>query len=195
MKKNFLSLVFIICCGIIYAQKEKKQPTNFFDTSNYKMKDSYPNSFEKVIPGCIEVEKFIVLKTFLKQKCNIDIDSVGTVNIFYMMPKKSCDFDAYKKIKIDQQSNVYFKMLHSTNYTRVNNPVIFVQYELEKINNKWFFDENNLLHQIFLDYDKSLHCEAMITISKNRSYFLDWDNFNPTVFNSFCNELTKYKCE
>lgn len=195
MKKILFPLVFIICYGTIFAQKKNKQPNKFFDTSNYTMIDSYPNSYQRVVPGCIEVEKFIVLKTFLKQKCNVDIDSLGTINIFYKMPKTSCDFDAYKTIKIDQQSNVYFKMMHSVNYTKVNYPVVFMQYEQEILNKKWIHDDNDVLYHLFLDYDKSLHCDAMITISKDRLYFLDWDNFNPIVFNSFSNELTKYKCE
>lgn len=195
MKKILLLLLFIICYGTIFAQKKKQQPNNFFDTSDYTIKDAYPNSFQKVVPGCIEAVKFIALKTFLKQKCNVDIDTIGTLNIFYMMPKKSCDFDAYKSIKIDQQSNVYFKMVHSINYTRVTYPVIFVQYEQQIINDKWIHDDNNLLYNLFLNYEKSLHCDAMITISKDGSYFLDWDNFNPIIFNSFSNELSKYKCE
>lgn len=195
MKKIFFLLALIICFGTISAQKKNQHPTKFFDTSNYTMKDSYPNSFQKVAPGCIEIEKFFIFKTFLKQKCNIDIDSVGTVNIFYMMPKKSCDFDAYKTMKIDEKATGYFKMMHSTKYTKVNYPVIFVQFEQEIINKNWIRDEKDLLFQLFLKYDSSLHCDAMITITKDRSYFLDWDNFNPTVFNSFSNELTKYKCE
>jgi hypothetical protein len=77
----------------------------------------------------------------------------------------------------------------------INYPVIFVKYEIDFIDANWNQDDNKLLYNLFFEYEKSLHCDAMLTISKDRSYLLDWNYFNPVVFNAFSNELAKFKCE
>ena len=195
MKKILLPLLFIFINTAIFSQKSNLPPKNFYDTSKFTIKDTHPNSYQKIVPGCIELDKFLTLKTFLKQKCKIDLDSVGTVNVYYLMPKTSCDHNLYKSVNINQRSNFYFKLHHPNDYTKVTYPVIFVKYESELIDMKWTQDDNYLLYNLFLDYDKSLHCDAMITISKDRLYLLDWDYFNPIVFNTFSNELKKFNCE
>ena len=195
MKKIFLSLLFIICYNTIFSQKRDLPPKKIYDTSNFTLKDTHPNNYLKIVPGCIEPDKFDAIKTFLNKKCKIDLDAVGTVNIYYLMPKTSCDHNLYKSVSINQRSNYYFKLHHPNEYTKITYPVIFVQYEPEVIDMKWTQDDNNLLYNLFLDYDKSLHCDAMITISKDRLYLLDWDYFNPEVFNAFSNELKKFNCD
>ncbi len=194
MKKLYL-LLFTLLNGAFFCQNKHTSPKKIFNTSEFTLKDSHPNSYQKITPGCIKIDDFVSVKTFLKLKCNIDLDSVGTINIYYIMPKKRCDLDLYKNVKIDQLDNFYFKLHHPSKYTKVNFPVIFVQYESELINPNWKQDDNSVLFNLFLDYDTRLHCDAMITISKNGLYLLAWDYFNPPTFNAFSNELKKFKCD
>ena len=150
-------------------------------------------------PGCIEVDKFNELKRYLKDNCKIDIDSVGTINIFYTMPKSRCSADIYNnnyfysKYLPDNNGNI--ALIHSNDHTKLNHPLLLLKFEKDYINEKWLNDDKNFIYNLFLNYENKIHCEALITISKDKSYFLDWEYFSPQTLNAFGNELSKYKCE
>ena len=185
---------------LISCSVNNKTDSNYIDTSKTTLKKEFPNTYKNIALGCINVNQFETLKSFLKLKCKVDLDSVGIVNIFYLMPKKRCETDYYIGVKHINLPNNYLKIQghHSKNYdkyTKLNYPIIFIQNEKELINSKWINDENDYIYSLFLNYDSKTHCEALLTISKDRSYLLDWEVYKPATFNAFSNELSNYKCE
>jgi hypothetical protein len=198
MKKIILvSIIYFLTnsCGT----PKKNYVPKFIDTSNYNLKQAFPNNYLKVKPGCVEVGKFNELKRYLKENCKIDIDSAGTINIFYTMPKSKCSTDIY-------HNDYYFTknlpdnfgnctIVHSYDYTKLNNPLLLLKYDKDNINEKWLNDDKGFIYNLFLIDENKTHCEALLTISKDRSYLLDWEYFSPQTFNAFGNELSKYKCE
>ncbi|WP_395044509.1 hypothetical protein [Flavobacterium sp.] len=199
---KFIKLILLLFAFNILTScsVNTKTDSNFVDTSSKTLKDEFPNTYKNIAPGCIDTIQFEKLKSYLKSKCKIDIDSVGIVNIFYLMPKKRCETDYYIDVKHINLPDNYLKIQghNSKNYdkyTKLNFPIVFIQNEKEVINSKWINDENDFIYSLFFNYDAKIHCEALLTISKDRSYLLDWEIFKPATFNAFSNELSKYKCE
>lgn len=172
---------------------------SYLDTSNYTLQEAFPYHYKQMSPGCIEANKFNQLKRYLKDNCKIDIDSVGTVNIFYNMPKSNCNVDVlhelynYSRFLPDNSGNCILG--HSNDYTTLNHPLLLLKFEKGYVNKKWLNDDKSFIYNLLLNDENKTHCQALITISKDRSYFLDWEHFSPQTFNAFGNELSKYKCE
>jgi hypothetical protein len=197
MKKTlFVSLIcfFIVSCGT----SKNDIVGNFRDTSKYTLKDDFKNTYQLLKPGCIEIEKFNQLKNYLIEIYNVDIDSVGTLNIYYIMPRNKCFFDIYETTKIEMNIENKYKITAHRPFdvfTKVNFPVLFFQYETQLINTSWKHDKDYFLFNLFFNDSNKMHCDALVTVTKDRSYFLDWESFTPQTFNAFSNELPKYKCE
>lgn len=198
MKKIILVSIIYFLSNSCGSSKINYVP-KFIDTSNYTLKQAFPNNYIKVKPGCVEVGKFNELKRYLKENCKINIDSVGTINIFYNMPKSRCSIDVYRN---DYYSSKYLPdsfgncaLSHSYDYTKLNHTLLLIKFDKDNINGKWLNDNQSFIYNLFLNDENKTHCEALITISKDRSYFLDWEIFDPRTFNAFGNELSKYKCE
>lgn len=191
-------IIFIISI-LLFSCSSNKTNYNpkFIDTSDTTLAEVFPKDHTKMAPGCIPVDKFEELKIYLKNKCKVDLDFVGTVNIFYLMPISKCGKDIHenKNLNIISQTKNY-NFEHSNNFTTLSYPIVFLQYDKELVNSNWIID-NSLIFNLFLNTknDNKIRCEALLTINKDRSYFLDWEHFNPKVYNAFSNELLKYKCE
>ncbi|WP_396191678.1 hypothetical protein [Flavobacterium sp.] len=189
----FASMLLLISCS-------SSKPANnlkFIDTSKLTLAEVFPKDYTKMAPGCIPADKFEDLKIYLKNKCKVDLDSVGIVNIFYIMPLSKCGTDIRQNEylnTISQTKNYHFA--HTDTYTNLSYPIVFLQHYKEPINSNWIVD-NALIFDLFLNekYEKRIRCEALLTINKDRSYFLDWEGFNPKVYNAFSNELLKHKCD
>ena len=113
------------------------------------------------------------------------------------MPLSKCGTDIRQNKQlnsISQTKNYNFE--HTDTYTNLSYPIVFLQHYNEPINSNWIID-NSFIFDLFLNekYENRIRCEALLTINKDRSYFLDWEGFNPKVYNAFSNELLKYKCE
>ena len=196
MKKCFFistSILLLLSCS---SNKIVDKP-KFVDTSKVALAEVFPRDYTKMSPGCIPTDKFDALKKYLKNKCKVDLDTVGTVNIFYLMPISKCGTDIYRNENFNTISQIKnYQFDHSNNYTKLNYPIYFIQYEKVRVNSNWIID-NSFIFDLFLNEknDNKIRCEALLTINKDRSFFLDWEGFNPKVYNAFSNELLKYKCE
>ncbi len=185
---------FTISCGT----SKNNYEIIFQDTSNYTIKEAFPNYLNKMEPGCIDVNKFNQLKRYLIDNYKINIDSVGTLNIFYIMPKNRGNVDSkltnyYENYLPDFEGKC--ALMHSNRFTKLNHPLLLLKSDKNYVKEKWLDDKDSFIYDLFLNYENKTHFEALLTISKDRSYFLDWEIFSPTTFNAFGNELLKYKCE
>jgi hypothetical protein len=189
----FIISILLFSCS---SNKTNYNP-KFIDTCNTTLAEVFPKDYLKMSPGCVDANKFEDLKAYLKNKCKVDLDSVGTVNIFYLMPISKCGTDIHenKNHNIISQTKDY-NIEHSNNFTRLSYPIVFLQYDNVLVNSNWIID-NSFIFDLFLNEknENRIRCEVLLTINKDRSYFLDWEHFNPKVYNAFSNELLKYKCE
>ena len=115
------------------------------------------------------------------------------------MPKSRCGADisysdfVSSKFLPDNFGN--YAKSHSNMYTKLNHPLLLLKFDKDYINEKWLIDDESFIYNLFLNNENKIRCQALLTISKDRSYFLDWEVFSPETFNAFGNELSKYKCE
>ena len=74
----FASMLLLISC----SSSKPTYDLKFIDTSKLTLAEVFPKDYTKMAPGCIPADKFEDLKIFLKNKCKVDLDSVGIVNVF-----------------------------------------------------------------------------------------------------------------
>ncbi|MEW5675273.1 hypothetical protein ABGT15_03065 [Flavobacterium enshiense] len=62
---------------------------NYVDTKDATLKDAYPKTYDKVMPGCLTAEQLIKLKIFLKEKWLVDLEDLKTLNFYYAKNEKN----------------------------------------------------------------------------------------------------------
>lgn len=182
-------ILFFILIGFT-SQIVKSQPKNYVNTENATLKDAFPKNPEKVAPGCLGNDQLKELKLFLKEKWNMNLDSVKTLHFYYSKDKKEC-----KSVKAQSiEKNKYFRYEHSYNVTSIYKPILYIKSESIKADSFWKDDISDYLFNLFLKDTPHKFYTAAITIDSRGIYFIDYEVFNPVVFNAFSNEVGKYSC-
>lgn len=187
IKKN-IALVFFVLTQFIWSQ-----PKNYKNTDNSTLNDAFPKHHEKVFPGCLSKEQLQDFKTFLATKWNIQLDSITTLNIYFSKDEKECkSLDHFVRIK---EGKMYFRFDHSYNVTSVKDYLLLIKPEAVKANTLWKNDLEDYFSNLFLKEQKRKFYTAAITVNSKGIYFIDFEVFNPIVFNAFSNEVNKFSCE
>ncbi|ESU28219.1 hypothetical protein FLJC2902T_15650 [Flavobacterium limnosediminis JC2902] len=184
-------IILLLLCS--WVQIGLSQPKNYKNTENATLKDAFPKDHEKVTPGCLNKEQLHNLKSFLKNKWKVDLDSVKTLHFYYSKDKRDCKVVNDRMIKGTKYFNPISR--HSRTVTAIYKPIIYIKSEAVEAKDLWKNDNSDYLFNMFLkDIDKKIY-PAAITVNSKGIYLIDFEAFNTIVFNAFSNEVDKFSCE
>jgi hypothetical protein len=191
MTKYIIAFLFLYSGQLTTFAQEKESVKNYVNTEHVSLQDAFPSNYGNVIPGCLDRTQMQDFKIFLKETWNIQLDTVKTLNIYFSKDEREC-----KTINpIIVNGKQYFKLIHSHQVTSISAPLLFVKPDTIAAGSLWENDIRNYIFTLFFKGYKEKFFTAAVTINRGGIYFVDFEIFNPIVFNVFSNDVDKFSCE
>ncbi|WP_460219079.1 hypothetical protein [Psychroserpens sp. MEBiC05023] len=187
-KVTYYNKIFHLCFLLslfLFACKSKTiNAKTDIDSKNFKLTDvAYAK--KQIYVGELNTDQLKLLKTYLLENFDKNIDSLHYISISYLKPRNVCWYNNYAALF----SNSYEKTTESIK-SKMNSELLFIHSEPEAPKTVSYFDNNQFIYKLF---DKGLEaCDFSVTIDYKGNFLFKAGHFDVKVLNAFRNELENF---